>query len=88
VCVVYYVPPSGNANMAAKVITDCVHRHLQNKPDAPMLILGDFNHCSLDKTLLGFHQYVKCSSRYNSSLYLINAMAISRMPIQLEPDPL
>jgi len=33
-----------------------------------MLILGDFNHCSLDKTLPGFHQYVKCNTRNNSIL--------------------
>lgn len=54
--------------MAAKTITDCVHRHLQNRPDAPMLILGDFNHCSLDKTLPGFHQFVKCNTRNNNIL--------------------
>ena len=67
VCVVY-IPPSGNAGRAANAITDCVHRHLQAKPDAPMFILGDFNHCSLNKSLPGFHQYVKCSTRNNNIL--------------------
>ncbi|XDV36635.1 hypothetical protein PO909_006381 [Leuciscus waleckii] len=33
-----------------------------------MLILGDFNHCSLDKTLPGFYQYVKCNTRNNTIL--------------------
>ena len=67
VCVVY-VPPSGNAGRAANLIADCVHRHLESKPDAPMMILGDFNHCSLNKTLPGFDQYVKCSTRNNNIL--------------------
>lgn len=67
VCAVY-VPPSGNANRAANQIADCVHRHLQNKPDAPILILGDFNHSSLNKSLPGFYQYVKCNTRKNNIL--------------------
>lgn len=45
------IPPNGNTTRAANQIADCVHRHLQNKPEAPMLILGDFNHCNLNKTL-------------------------------------
>ncbi|KAK0143498.1 hypothetical protein N1851_018336 [Merluccius polli] len=67
VCAVY-IPPSGNANRAATQIADCVYRHLQNKPDAPTLILGDFNHCSLNKSLPGFYQYVKCNTRNNNIL--------------------
>ncbi len=67
VCPVY-IPPSGNVNRAAKQITDCVHHLLQSKPDAPMLILGNFNHCGLTKTLPGFHQYVKCSPRNDNIL--------------------
>lgn len=51
VCVVY-IPPSGNATRAASQISDRVH--LQNKPDAPMLILGDLKHCGLNKSLPGF----------------------------------
>lgn len=60
-----YIPPSGNANIAANLIKECVHRHLQIKPDAPLLILGNFKHCSLDKTLQGVYQYIKCSTRNN-----------------------
>ncbi|KAK0150901.1 hypothetical protein N1851_007984 [Merluccius polli] len=32
-------------------------------PDAPNLILGDFNHCSLNKTLKCFYKYVSCPTR-------------------------
>lgn len=53
VCLVHILP-SGNANREVKQITDCIHHLLQSNPDAPMLILGDFNHCSLTKTLPGF----------------------------------
>ena len=38
VCVVY-IPPSGKAGRTANVITDCVHRHLQNKPDTPIFMI-------------------------------------------------
>lgn len=62
VCVVY-IPPSANAGRAASQIAECVHRLLHVKPDAPMLVLGDFNHCSLATILPGFQQYVKCSTR-------------------------
>lgn len=67
ICVhcVLYIPPNRNATRAAGQITDCVHRHLQNKPDAPTLILGDFNDCRLEKFLPGFSQYVKCNTRNN-----------------------
>lgn len=67
ICAVY-IPPSGNINRAASQIADCVHRHLQNKPDAPILILGDFNQCGLERSLPGFFQYVKCGTRKNNTL--------------------
>ncbi|KAK0153068.1 hypothetical protein N1851_005260 [Merluccius polli] len=67
VCVVY-VPPDANATRAASRIADCVHQHLQNKPDATMLILGDMNHCKLEAFLPGFQQYVKCNTRKDKVL--------------------
>ena len=66
-CVVY-VPPDARAANTASQIADCVHRHLQNKPDAPMLVLGDLNHCPLEKYLPGFQQYVRCATRNNNTL--------------------
>lgn len=67
VCVVY-IPPSGNAGKAASRIADCVHQQLLNKPDAPMFVLGDFNHCNLNSALPGFQQYVRNSTRKNKIL--------------------
>lgn len=50
---------SGNYTRAINLITDYVHWH-QNKPDAPMLIAGDVNHCLLDRSLPGTN--IKASS--------------------------
>ncbi|KAK0155032.1 RNA-directed DNA polymerase from mobile element jockey [Merluccius polli] len=60
---VVYIPPSGNAAIAASRIADCVHKQLQCKPDAPMFILGDFNHCKMECALPGFQQYVTAATR-------------------------
>lgn len=55
-CCVYPV----EVEMALKhLITDHVHWHLQNKPEAPMLIVGGFNHCLLDTSVPG--TYIKAS---------------------------
>lgn len=54
-----YIPPSGNAGKAASLIANCIHQQLQSKPDAPIFVLGDFNHCRLESALPGFYQYVK-----------------------------
>lgn len=67
ICVVC-IPPSGNAARAASCIADCVHQQLQNKPDAPIFILGDFNHCKLNSALPGFQQYVKNNTRGDTIL--------------------
>lgn len=67
VCAVY-VPPSGNASKAAVRIADCVHQQLQRSPGAPVLILGDMNHCKLEPSLPGFVQYINCNTRNNRIL--------------------
>ncbi len=58
-----YVPPSGNAASAAVQIADCVQEQLLRTPEAPIFILGDFNHCKLELSLPGFQQYIKCGTR-------------------------
>ena len=60
---VVYVPPSGKAATTAATISDHVHRLLQKHPDAPAIVLGDFNHCHLDTVLPGFSQMVKRGTR-------------------------
>lgn len=67
ICAVY-IPPSGNAFKAASRVADCVHQQLKNEPDAPIFVLGDFNHCNMDYALPGFQQYVNNSTRKNKIL--------------------
>ncbi|KAK6178302.1 hypothetical protein SNE40_013103 [Patella caerulea] len=61
--VLVYIPPSANDKIAASTI----HEHIQNlealSPDAPKIILGDFNSCSLHSLLPQYSQYVKCPTR-------------------------
>ncbi len=39
-------------------------------PDAPVLILGDFNSCQLDYVLPAFKQYVDVQTRFNKTIDL------------------
>lgn len=39
-------------------------------PDAPNLVIGDFNHCKLGKTLCSFEQYITCPTRRTNCLDL------------------
>ena len=40
------------------------------KPDAAVIVLGDFNRCNLDKELSTFYQYVTCKTRLDVTLDL------------------
>ncbi|CAL9690973.1 unnamed protein product [Knipowitschia caucasica] len=44
-------------------LRQCVHNELLRTPGAPVIILGDLNHCRLEGALPGFHQYVKSTTR-------------------------
>ncbi|KAJ8411033.1 hypothetical protein AAFF_G00180680 [Aldrovandia affinis] len=71
IVVVVYIPPSANAARACDIIHSTVVR-LQT--DHPFLTInGDFNHAKLPKTLTGFTQYVKCSTKENKILDMMYA---------------
>lgn len=61
ICAVY-IPPRRNASWLHHAAV-CPLR-----PDAPLFILGDFNHCKLESSLPGFHQYVHNSTRKDKIL--------------------
>ena len=63
-----YIHPRANASRAIEHITDNIHKLDSISPDAPKFILGDFNHCSLNKTLKTYHQYVTCPTRFNKTI--------------------
>lgn len=64
---VVFVPPNGDAHHTAAAIAECVCDLQQQFPDAPEIVLGGFNTCSLDKVLLGFQKVVKCKRRKEST---------------------
>lgn len=64
---VVYIHPRANVDNASQTILQSTQAI---SPDAPVLILGNFNHCSLQKTLRDFYQYVKCPTRLNKTLDL------------------
>ncbi|KAJ8401574.1 hypothetical protein AAFF_G00378910 [Aldrovandia affinis] len=68
IVVVVYIPPLANAVRACDVIHSTVARLQTDHPGAFLTINGDFNHAKLPKTLTGFTQYVKCSTRENKIL--------------------
>ena len=81
-----YVPPSADAAVACDVIHSTVAQMQTQHPDAFIVITGDFNHVSLDKTLPTFHQYVDCPTRDCNTLDLLYANAKDvYSPIALPP---
>lgn len=62
-----YIHPRANAAAAAQLIVDVTHRLNSICPDAPKFILGDFNHCTLTKSLKTYEQYVSCATTIRNS---------------------
>lgn len=56
--ILVYIHPKANTNSATEHIIHIMNRLGLISPYAPKFSLGDFNHCSIDKTLKGFHQFV------------------------------
>lgn len=55
-----YIHPRADASAASQLIADVTHRLDTISPGSPKFILGDFNHCTLSKTLRTYEQYVTC----------------------------
>ena len=71
-----YIHPRANASRAIEHITDNIHKLDSISPDAPKFILADFNHCSLNKTLKTYHQYVTCPTRFNKTGVLAQCLDV------------
>ncbi len=67
---VVYIHPRENEDNAAREIERVVHELQSVSPDAPSLILGDFNNCTLEKSLGHFNQCVTCPTRKDKILDL------------------
>ncbi len=66
--ILVYIRPRANAAKATERITSTLNKLEQLAPDSPKFILGDFNHCSPDKSLKGFQQYITCTTRLGKTL--------------------
>ena len=67
---VLYIHPKADAKVACSMVAEVVHRLASQSPDAPCLVLGDFNHCKLNQTLPHFKQYVKCPTHKDKTIDL------------------
>ncbi|XP_039455156.1 uncharacterized protein LOC120433247 isoform X1 [Oreochromis aureus] len=67
---VVYIHPKANPKNATDTISNVIHSLQSLSPEAPNIVLGDFNRCDLKKTLSSFYQYVNCSTRFNKTLDL------------------
>jgi hypothetical protein len=68
---VIYIPPSGDANRATEAIASVALDIQQTKPEAAIVITGDFNGASLHDALPTYVQYVNFNTRGRSCLDLL-----------------
>ena len=63
-----YIHPKADFKKATEIIFNTSQKLDSLSPDAPKFILGDFNRCSIKKSLRTFYQYVDCHTRKNQTL--------------------
>ena len=66
--ILVYIHPKAKASVATEHVKNTLNRLESVSPDAPKFLMGDFNHCSLDKSLKGFDQYIDCPTRFGKTL--------------------
>lgn len=71
IVLVIYICPRANAEVACDVIRSAVAQIQTQHPKDLMLISGDFNHVTLEKTLPAFHQFVDFKTRGNRTINLM-----------------
>ncbi|KAK0131527.1 hypothetical protein N1851_033782 [Merluccius polli] len=62
-----YINPRANVASVNQLIAEVTNRLDALSPDAPKFILGDFNHCQVQKTLKTYEQYVTCATTKKNS---------------------
>ncbi len=66
-----YINPRAKVSATAQLIADVTHRLDTICLDAPKFILRYFNHCTLNKTLKIYEQYVSCiTTQKNTTIEL------------------
>jgi len=67
---VVYIPPDSVKSAAEEQVAEVIMELETAKPDAGVVILGDFNGASLDRVLPKYKQYVTCNTRNDKCLDL------------------
>ncbi|XP_071959521.1 uncharacterized protein [Antedon mediterranea] len=67
---VCYIHPNANIDNASETISSTVHRYETMAPDAPQIILGDFNKCTLKDVLPTYEQAISVETRGSATLDL------------------
>lgn len=62
--------PRANVDKTTDAISRTVQQLQNISPDAPHLVMGDINHCSMKKSLNHTYQYVTCPTRHGKVLDL------------------
>ena len=65
-----YIPPDANTNKACDIIFETTQQLERLSTDAPKLVLGDFNSCTLRDTLPRYYQFVDCATRNKNTIDL------------------
>jgi len=55
---VVYIPPSAKEEAALDNLHNMISKHENRYLDSAVIVLGNFNHCNLQKNLPKYHQYV------------------------------
>ena len=70
-----YIPPDADKNIAVSCISKMFNEIQVKSPNAPLFILGDFNHVTLSRHFPHLKQYVDCKSRNNKIIDLCYGQA-------------
>ena len=73
VLTVVYIRDRSVANQAREELTSHILDLETDAPDSLKIITGDFNHCSIKKTLPKFYQHITCETRENAILDLFHS---------------
>lgn len=65
-----HMHPRANVDKTTDAISRTVQQLQNISPDAPHLVMGDINHCSMKKSLNHTYQYVTCPTRHGKVLDL------------------
>ncbi len=66
-----YIPPSANMSVASELLLNSINKFETSCPESVKIIVGDFNGCNFHDQIPAYEQYVKCTTRGDSTLDLM-----------------